>query len=154
MRSINDSCVLAVKQGTAQVDILLRQLIGQKSLNKQFKLCDPVEQRINNTLDISNLFASLADNFAGIAQYNKDNRISQKKHNVTLDTLCDVMLNQALGTPVDRLAKINDLILEISNETCLDYNYDKMINELKNVSWDSEQAEGGDHFYYCFYFMI
>lgn len=143
MRSISDDCALAVKQGTAQVDILLRHMIGQKSLNKLFKLCDPVEERINKSFDISNLFASLSDNFAGIAQYNKDNRIGKHKNTVTLDTVCNIMTNQTLGTPVDRLAKINDLILDISNETCLDYNYENMINEIKNVSWDSEQAEGG-----------
>lgn len=145
LTSISDDCAFAVKQGTAQVDILLKHMLGQKSLNKLFNLCDPVDEHINKSLDISNLFASLSDNFAGIAQYNKDNRIGKRKNNVTLDTLCEIMTNQTLGTPVNRLAKINDLILKISNETCLDYNYDNMINELKNVSWDSEQAEGGKH---------
>lgn len=146
LRAISDECVLAVKQGTAQVDVLLRHMIGQKNINKLFKLCDPIEDNIKNPLQISNLFASLSDNFAGIAQYNKDNRIGKAKTNITLDTLCTIMTNQTIGPQVERLAAVNDLILQTTNDTCLDYKYDKMINNMKNTSWDSEQAEGGKHF--------
>lgn len=39
----------------------------------RFRLCDPVENSINNALDMANLFENLASNFAGVVQYNKDN---------------------------------------------------------------------------------
>lgn len=84
------------------MEILLRHRIGQLSINKKFKydikvivsqiikicyenvsikikilnifrLCDPVEQSVDNPLDIENLFENLASNFAGVVQYNKDN---------------------------------------------------------------------------------
>lgn len=35
--SYNKSCVEAVKQGFAQIDILLRHMIGQRDLDKKFR---------------------------------------------------------------------------------------------------------------------
>ncbi|CAH2227617.1 jg2577 [Pararge aegeria aegeria] len=42
-----------------------------------------------------------------------------------------------------KLAEFNSIVLKEANETCLDYDYDNMINELRNVSWASE---GAPHF--------
>lgn len=43
------------------------------------RLCDPVENSIENPLDISNLFEALASNFAGVVQYSKDNRRAESR---------------------------------------------------------------------------
>lgn len=128
------------------MDVLLREAIGRKNLNNLFKLCEPIEEHINKTLDVATLFASLSDNFAGIAQYNKDNRLGKHKSNITLDTLCNIMTNQTLGPQVERLAEINNLILASTNETCLDFLYENAIDELRNTSWDGQQDEGGKCF--------
>lgn len=91
-------CVNAVEKSFGQVEILLRHRIGQLSLDKKFKyyiyifpficeyklrqsimsifnfrLCDPIEEHVNNPLDVANFFENLASNFAGVVQYNKDN---------------------------------------------------------------------------------
>ncbi|KAJ8962948.1 hypothetical protein NQ314_005665 [Rhamnusium bicolor] len=144
LRSHSDDCLSAVKQGSAQAEVLLRHMVGQRNLNKIFRLCDPIENSIENTLDISNLFETLAGNFAGVAQYNKDNRIgkSSKGANITIDILCDIMTNQTIGAQVRRLAAVNDLIMNAYDQKCLDYKYNTMINEMKNISWDSTVAEG------------
>lgn len=143
----SDECVSAIKQGTDQVDILLKHMVGQRNLNKLFRLCDPIEKSINSPNDIANLFETLAGNFAGIVQYNKDNRIgkSAKLKNVTIDVVCDIMVNQTIGAPVTRLAAVNNLILDTYEQKCLDYKYENMIDELRNVSWKSETAEGGNN---------
>lgn len=52
------------------------------------------------------------------------------------------MVNTSVGTPVDRLAEVNRLLLKESGEKCLDYKYDNMLDEMKNVSWGSKVAEG------------
>lgn len=104
------------------------------------RLCDPVEKSINIPADISNLFESLASNFAGVVQYNKDN---SPHATITIDKVCDIMMNQTIGPQVDRLAAVNKLLLENGNQTCLDYKYDKMIKSMQNTSWESEEAEGG-----------
>ncbi|XP_060534670.1 putative serine protease F56F10.1 [Cylas formicarius] len=151
LRTISEDCYSAVKRGTAQVDSLLQHMTGQRTLTEMFKLCDPIEDSIENGNDISNFYDNLAGNFAGIAQYNKDNRIGQspEKLNVTLDTLCGIMGNeQSNMLEITRLAQVNALILNMTNQTCTDYVYSKMIDEMRNISWDSESAEGGRQWFY------
>ncbi|KAJ8951294.1 hypothetical protein NQ318_008198 [Aromia moschata] len=150
LRSHSDECLLAVKQGSAQVETLLKHIVGQRTLSKIFRLCDPVEKTVDNPLDVSNLFETLAGNFAGVAQYNKDNRIgkSSKSANITIDTLCDIMTNQTIGPQVRRLAAVNDLLLNAYDQECLDYKYNTMIDAMRNVSWDSEVSEGGRQWTY------
>ncbi|XP_044268918.1 putative serine protease K12H4.7 [Tribolium madens] len=145
----SDDCVTAVQQGIDQIGVLLKQAIGQANLNELFKLCDPIQNSVNNEKDISNLYETIADDFAGVVQYNKDNRVgSPAGANITIDVVCDIMVNQTIGPPVNRLAKVNEVLLNAYDQKCLDYNYDKMINNLRNVSWDSEASEGGRQWTY------
>lgn len=104
------------------------------------RLCDPIEKSVNNELDVSNFFESLASNFAGVVQYNKDN---SPHATVTIDDVCDIMINTKIGAQIDRLAAVNKLLLDQSNQTCLDYKYDNMIKLMQNTSWDAEEAVGG-----------
>lgn len=145
LSTYSSECVDAVREGTNQVEILLRHMVGQRSINQKFNLCDPIEQLIDSSNDVSNLFETLAGNFAEIVQYNKDNRIGLrgKGPDITIDTLCEVMTNQTIGPPVDRLAVVNGLILNATEQKCLDYKYETMIQEMTNTSWASKQAEGG-----------
>lgn len=145
LATYSDNCVEAVQQAFAQIEILLKHMIGQRSLTEKFKLCDPLEKSIENALDISNLFETLADNFADVVQYNKDNRA---ENNVTIDTVCDILTNTTIGPQIDRLAAVNSVILKKHNESCLDFKYDKMIKEMVNISWDSEMSEGGRQWVY------
>ncbi|XP_070499827.1 putative serine protease F56F10.1 [Chironomus tepperi] len=138
-------CVTKVQQAIQQVDVLLKHMIGQRTLNEKFVLCDPIEKSIDNPLDIANLFEGLAGDFAGVVQYNKDNRDGNP---VTIDDVCGVMCNQTIGVPVTRLAEVNKMILLESKQKCFDYKYDKMIDQMKNTSWDSEVSEGGRQWTY------
>lgn len=113
-----------------------------------FRLCDPIDPSGTKRNDISNLYETLANNFAEVVQYNKDNRQSSKIKNYTIDTICDILVNETKGIPVDRLAEVNSLLLEANMEKCLDYKYSKMIDELRNISWKSEMAEGGRQWFY------
>lgn len=134
-----DDCVTPVQKAIQQIDVLLKHMIGQRTLNEKYKLCDPVEKSVSNPLDIANLYEGLASDFAGVVQYNKDNRDNNR---VTIDDVCDLMCNQTIGPPVTRLAAVNSLLLKENKQPCLDYKYDKMVEEMKNVSWDSETANG------------
>ncbi|XP_017137003.1 putative serine protease F56F10.1 [Drosophila miranda] len=132
-------CVEAVTRSFTQVEILLKHMIGQRNLDEKFKTCTPIKDSIENQLDIGSLFANLAGNFAGVVQYNKDN---SPHATITIDEICDVMLNMTSGPPVTRLGVVNDMLLKQSNATCLDYKYDKMVSDMRNASWDSEAAKG------------
>lgn len=102
-------------------------------------------------MDISNLYETLASNFAGIVQYNKDNRQSSQTANITIETVCDILVDEKIGIPIDRLAYISNMMLNTTKEKCLDYRYGKMIRELRNITWTSEQAEGGNIFKFIRY---
>ncbi|KAK6628671.1 hypothetical protein RUM43_002486 [Polyplax serrata] len=142
LATYNTSCVSAIAAGTEQLDSFLNHPLGQQKIFKIFKLCDPIE--FNNENDFSNLHESLASNFAGVVQYNKDNRHEKepKKPEITIDYVCDIMLNETLGIELVRLATVNEVLLKKNNETCLDFKYDKMIKEMRATDWNSEVAEG------------
>lgn len=120
-----------------------------------FRLCDSIDVLEKN--DVSNLYESLAGNFAGVAQYNGDNRhFEGATFNLTLDTVCDIMVNESLGTPVKRYSLVNEKILEGYKKKCLDYKYDKLITDLSRVDWRCEAAENGGKtvFIHCFRFVV
>lgn len=89
LKTYSDECLKQVQDGTAQIGVLLKHMIGQRSINEKFKLCDPIEKYIENDLDVANFYESLAGNFAGVVQYNKDNRKgkSAKIAKITIDTV-------------------------------------------------------------------
>lgn len=130
----------AIKNGTSDIYLLLSRSKDAEVITKKFRLCDPISTDPN---DISNLFETLAGNFAGIVQYNKDNRVGPKGvNNVTIDSLCELMTGKGYE-PLDALAAVNNLLLTTYDQRCLDYKYDTMIQELRNSNWSSPTAEGG-----------
>lgn len=138
LETSSDSCVQAVQRGFQQIELLLRHPVGQKSLTRMFNLCDPVDQLINNPLDMSSLLENLASNFAGIVQYSGD-----PKSNFGVEEACAYMLNTTTGTPVDRLAAINSFLLNDTKQKCLDYKYSNTINDIQKTNWEDEPVAGG-----------
>lgn len=67
---------------------------------------------------------------------------------VQVDVVCDVMTDESRGVAVRRLAALSNMLLDASNETCLDYTYNSTVSALKNESWGSETAEGGRQWTY------
>ncbi|XP_015607074.1 putative serine protease K12H4.7 [Cephus cinctus] len=148
LRTHSDACVKTVEAANNQIHIMLRHRIGQEGLKKKFNLCEPIDPGHTKTRDIANLYENLASNFADVVQYNKDNRNSSKTSNITIDTICDILTNETIGVPVDRLAEMNNLIMKANGDKCLDFSYIKMIKELRNVTWNNEAAEGGRQWMY------
>lgn len=134
----SDDCVQAIQRGFQQVELLLRHPLGQRKLTEKFKLCDPVENLIHNELDMSNLMENLASNFAGIVQYSGD-----PKSNFGIQEACTYMLNTSIDTPVDRLAAINEFLLNEEKQKCLDYKYDNTIKDIQQTEWDKDAVAGG-----------
>ncbi|XP_046734543.1 putative serine protease K12H4.7 [Diprion similis] len=148
LRTHSQACINAVAAANKQVHIMLLHPLGQKGLAKKFKFCDPIDPGHTKNNDIANMYESLASNFAEVVQYNKDNRKSSKTANITIDTICNILVDEKRGTPVSRLAEVSNLLLKANKEKCFDYKYSKMISELRNVSWADEAAEGGRQWTY------
>ncbi|XP_024883400.1 putative serine protease K12H4.7 [Temnothorax curvispinosus] len=148
LKGYSDKCVSAIQEANSQINILLHHTVGQQQIQKKFKLCDPIDPGHTKRVDIFNLYETLASNFADIVQYNKDNRQSSQTANITIETVCDILVDEKIGKSIDRLAYVSNMLLNANKEKCLDYRYDKMIHELRNITWASEQAEGGRQWMY------
>ncbi|WAR11956.1 TSSP-like protein [Mya arenaria] len=56
---------------------------------------------------------------------------------ITLDTLCGIMNDFTRGTPLQRYADVNTLIMKTYGQKCLDYTYTKMISDMRQTDWKS-----------------
>ncbi|XP_032679651.1 putative serine protease K12H4.7 [Odontomachus brunneus] len=148
LKQHSQQCVDAVADANMQFHIMLHHRNSQKQLTEKFRLCDPIDPGHTKTTDIANLYDSLASNIANIVQYNKDNRQDSGTVNITIDTICDILVDNKLEKPIDRLAYVNSMVLNATKEKCLDYRYSNMIHLLRNISWTSEQMDGGRQWVY------
>lgn len=147
LKDYSQKCVDTLIETNKELNILLHHTAGQQLIKKKFKLCEQIDGHTKK-LDITNLYETLAENFAGIVQYNKDNRKHSDTANFTIETVCDILIDEKKGIPIDRLAYISNIILYSTKEKCLDYSYSNMIRQLHDISWASEQAEGGRQWMY------
>ena len=141
-------CTAAVQEGMRRVQRLQAHRVGWAMIRKKFKLCSNFDGK--KTKDVTNLFESLVGNFEGIVQYNRDNRDFEGAEwtNVTIDTVCQMMMDTSKGSAVERLAAVNDLSLEMSGEKCLDHSYENQVLELQQTTWESNAAAGGRQWIY------
>jgi pimeloyl-ACP methyl ester carboxylesterase len=141
-------CNAAISSATATVEKLLTTDVGRQELKSKFRLCDDIDASDKD--DIANLFSNLAGNFENVVQYNRDNRAFEgaKGVNITIDTICGIMVDSSHGSELDRYAAVNDLILRTYEQKCQDFKYKKMITDLSQTSWDSSASEGGRQWMY------
>ncbi|KAJ8951301.1 hypothetical protein NQ318_008205 [Aromia moschata] len=125
LATYSQECVDAVKTGVAQLEDLLSNS-GDENVTSLFNLCDDIEESVNNTSDMANFFELIADNFAGIAQYNKN-----VGRTTSIDDLCVILTNDTIGSEVYRLAEVNRLV---AGSDCVDYKYESTVNALKNTT--------------------
>ncbi|CAG2119239.1 unnamed protein product [Medioppia subpectinata] len=147
--SLGQKCDDAIKEATHELSLELDHPVGWKSIEKQFKLCEPFNGSIVD--DVYNLVSTLAGNIEGVVQYNKDNRDFEGAvaTNITIDVICDVMTNTSMGAKaLDRYMKVNDIILEAYNQKCVDFKYEKFVKQLQNTDWKSSAAAGGRQWTY------
>ncbi|XP_045784697.1 putative serine protease K12H4.7 [Maniola jurtina] len=141
----DEDCVTRVKLAHQQIETFLKT--DPAIIEKEFKVCKPFSKASEN--DMKNFYSSIADDFADLVQYNEDNRISDKRRKTTtINSVCSMLTQHPEKPEYQKLAEFNSIVLEESDETCLDYDYSKLINGLRNVSWSSEQAEGGRQWMY------
>ncbi|KAF2892635.1 hypothetical protein ILUMI_13538 [Ignelater luminosus] len=133
LQAYSEECLNAIQKGTSLFNKILLSESGKKEINKKFHLCDPLEQTTYNSKDISNLYHQLARNFAYAVQFYNTNCFGYYDiSNIKVDLLCNIMKNKTVGSTLDRLAAVNNMVLFESDENCLEYKYNKMIKSLRN----------------------
>ncbi|XP_025423599.1 putative serine protease K12H4.7 [Sipha flava] len=141
-------CVSQIKLANQMINDFLQSDEKLKIIEQKFKLCKPLDKY--NKKDVSNLFETLAGNFADIVQYNKDNRfyLNSERSSITLETLCDIMVDNSITSSLDRYALVNNKLLSVNNLSCTEHTYSSVINSYSNTSWNSEAAAGGRQWTY------
>ncbi|XP_023948748.2 putative serine protease K12H4.7 [Bicyclus anynana] len=131
-----EDCVSQVKLAHQQIETMIKA--DPAAIEKEFKLCKPFLKASKN--DLKNFYNSIADDFADLVQYNEDNRIgvNGKRRATTINSVCSMITQQPERPAYKKLAEFNSIVLGEANQTCLDYSYDYMINELRNVTWGTE----------------
>lgn len=146
---VSSKCNKLVKAAMSQAARLTLHRVGWKLLGDMFKTCTPFDG--TDSKNISNIMESLIGNFEDIIQYNKDNRAFEGAvtANITITELCQIMTDSTTkGTPIEKFAKVNAFMLEATDEKCLDYSYDAMIEEMSETSWKSAAGVGGRQWTY------
>ncbi|XP_036215070.2 putative serine protease F56F10.1 isoform X2 [Bactrocera oleae] len=135
----SDDCLKAFGKAFAEIETLTNHAIGQRNVDKKLNTCTPIGESVTIELDMSNFFQKLADNIAFVVQFNKVNR-PEAYH--TIDDVCNVMVNETIGAPFERLGIVNDMVLKDLKENCIDYKYNNMLTKMRNISLFAEVANG------------
>lgn len=72
-RSLGAECSEQVRNAFNELDALTKSAKSVPALMKMFNVC---EFDLNNVKNRQNFFSNLIDDFAGVVQYNEDNRVS------------------------------------------------------------------------------
>ena len=57
-------------------------------------------------------------------------------------------MTEQKGSPIEKLAYVNALMLEATDQKCLDASYDAMIEEMGATKWVSNAGAGGRQWTY------
>jgi len=133
LNAYDPACLQQVKAGMDVVNAAVKTTDGASLMFSKFRLCDNLDPK--NTLDVSNFLAVLAGNFQGIVQYSQDNR-GIFADILTIPRACSLMTS-GNPDPVDGLVAVNNLLLKTYEMTCLDFSYSKMIDHIRDISWES-----------------
>ena len=137
---LGEECVQAIQNATVILDTMLSDKTQWPKVEKMFQ----VSTSLKNEDDVALLAEILAGNFMGVAQYNRDNTAFEgRPNNITTDDLCDIMTNASLGSPLERYATVNVLLLQSSGEDSVDANFSAQVEFMKEVSWNSSAVMGG-----------
>lgn len=137
------ACTQRIREATTAITAQLQTSAGRAALATQFQTCSAI---VTND-DVANFMNNLAGNFAGVVQYNLDNRAFEGAvDNTTLQDLCTMMVS---GTdPVAAFAAVNSHELAVYQQECLSVSYTDMIADLQNASLSGPQGEGGRQWTY------
>jgi len=120
-------CNAALTEALTTVERMVTVEAEWEQLETKFKLCQPLADHHDQD-DISSLLELLIDNLAGIVQYNG-------RYSEDIFSICALMTDESLGTPLDRLAAVNDVMLELNQEECIDHSYESFLSLLTDSSW-------------------
>merc|ERR1719370_1886660 len=119
-------CNIALTEALTKIEMMVEMEDTWLDLSNKFKLCSTLDGL--NIMDVRSFMELLIDNLAGIVQYNG-------RYPEDIFSICAVMTDESLGDPVDRLAAVNEIMMEMSGEECVDHTYNTFLGDLTNTDW-------------------
>merc|ERR1739838_699827 len=109
---------MALTEALTAVEGLVGQEDSWEGLSTLFQLCTPLDGA--NDMDVKSFMELLIDNLAGIVQYNG-------LQTQDIFSVCAILTDETLGSPLERLAAVNTMMLGENGEECLDHTYETFI---------------------------
>jgi len=119
-------CNTAMTEALTAVENLVGDENSWEDLGSMFQLCGPLDG--TNALDVKSFMELLIDNLAAIVQYNG-------RYEEDIFSICKVMTDESLGEPIDRLAVVNDIMLSLNQDECVDHTYASFLSLLTDTTW-------------------
>merc|ERR1719369_2576109 len=119
-------CNTAMTEALTTVENMVGDENSWEDLGSMFQLCGPLDG--SNELDVKSFMELLIDNIAAIVQYNG-------RYEEDIFSICNVMTDESLGKPIDRLAVVNDIMLSLNQEECVDHTYNSFLSLLTDTTW-------------------
>jgi len=95
-------------------------------LDSMFHTCSPITE---NVLDQKTFLEFLIDDLAGVVQYNG-------RYDEDIFSVCSIMADESNGSELERFAMLNEAVLAMYGEECLDVSYAGWIDLLSDTSVD------------------
>merc|ERR1712168_864567 len=119
-------CNIALTDALTTVEALVGDSDNWEYLSSLYKLCVPLVG--SNSMDVMSFMELLIDNLAGIVQYNG-------RYEEDIFSTCAIMTDESIGEPMYRLAAVNDVMLSMSQDECLDHSYASYLSQLTNTTF-------------------
>merc|ERR1719153_1529959 len=122
-------CNVAMTEALTAVENFVGDEDKWEDLSTMFRLCGTLDG--SNTLDVMSFMELLIDNLAAIVQYNG-------RYEEDIFSTCAIMTDESMGEPILRLAAVNDVMLSMGQDECLDHSYASYLSQLSETSWSGE----------------
>merc|ERR1711887_70967 len=119
-------CNVALTEALTTVEVMVGDSENWEYLSSLYKLCDPLDG--SNSMDVMSFLELLIDNLAGIVQYNG-------RYEEDIFSTCAIMTDESMGEPILRLAAVNDVMLSMGQDECLDHSYASYLSQLTNTTF-------------------
>ena len=54
------------------------------------------------------------------------------------------MNDETVGIPIERLSAVNDLVMSVNDQTCVEHRYQSLIDKMLDVNFDSPNNDASE----------
>uniref|UniRef100_A0AC34F090 Uncharacterized protein n=1 Tax=Panagrolaimus sp. ES5 TaxID=591445 RepID=A0AC34F090_9BILA len=136
LNNYDPKCAASVHTGFLKINDLIKTDAGRQTLSQSFSLCNPLTSDSNT---VNYFYESIIGNYMGIVQYSQDN-VADYADTLTIPQLCKQQ-TQANKDDIDGVVAVNNWLMQLYGEWCLDVDYKGYIDYLKTGTAGSDAGD-------------